>query len=597
MRTAVKQGKRRVPRPAAGLFDELIVDNFAGGGGASLGIERAVGRAVDVAVNHDRAAIEMHTANHPHTRHFCEDVWKVDPREATGGRLVGLAWFSPDCKHFSRAKGAKPVEKKIRGLAWVAAKWAKRVRPRVIILENVREFEDWGPLIHLRIDGKPQHTANGDLVMVPDKGRKGLTFKRFVGSFRSLGYHVEWRNLNAADYGAPTHRRRLFLIARCDGKPIRWPAHTHGKGRKPYRTAAECIDWSLPCPSIFDRKKPLAEKTMRRIAMGLKRYVLENPKPFIVRFHGDSKDGTPRWGQNHVDIDGPLPTQTASKDFAVVVPHLVQRNGEREGQAPRAQSVERPINTVTPGNNSGMLVSAYLAKHYGGDRGNCAGRAIGADGPIGTVTTSDHHALVTAYLAETGNANGNGDYTRPVDRPNNTQTSKAKDLLVEAWLVKHFGGVVGRPIDEPLPTTTARGTQNQVACAYLARFNHGEKQWNGVEDPLGTITSQGNKFALVYAFFVKYFATAIGCPVDEPMHTSTTKPRFGLVQVTIEGVPYVIADIGMRMLTPRELARAQGFPDDYRLTGNKANQVARIGNSVCPVMSEVLVRANLMEAA
>jgi DNA (cytosine-5)-methyltransferase 1 len=298
-------------RPGADLFDELIVDNFAGGGGASMGIEAALRRCVDLAINHDRAAVEMHSINHPHTRHLCEDVWQVDPVEATAGRRVGLAWFSPDCKHFSRAKGGKPVEKRIRGLAWIVVKWAKLGRPRVIILENVREFEEWGPL---------------DKYNMPCQKRKGQTFRRWVSSIRSLGYAVEWRMLNAADYGAPTHRRRLFLIARCDGKPIVWPAPTHGPGRKAYRTAAECIDWSLPCPSIFltreeGRKlgvnRPLAEKTMRRIAMGLKRFVLDNPKPFIVH--------TTHAGHRRPHgIDEPVPTVTAAHrgEMAVVTPYV-----------------------------------------------------------------------------------------------------------------------------------------------------------------------------------------------------------------------------------------------------------------------------------
>jgi DNA (cytosine-5)-methyltransferase 1 len=548
MRTAVKQGRRRAHRPAAGLFDELIVDNFAGGGGASLGIERAAGRAVDLAVNHDRAAIEMHTANHPHTRHFCEDVWKVKPREATGGRPVGLAWFSPDCKHFSRAKGAKPVEKKIRGLAWVAVKWAKAVRPRVIILENVREFEDWGPLVHLIIDGKPQLTRNGDPVMVPDKGRKGLTFKRFVGSFRSLGYHVEWRNLNAADYGAPTHRRRLFLIARCDGKPIRWPAHTHGKGRKPYRTAAECIDWSLPCPSIFDRKKPLAEKTMRRIAMGIKRYVLENPKPFIVPL-------THKGERRTHGMDEPMPTVTGANrgELGLVAPYLVRPG--HSGEEFRGQTLERPL---------------------------------------GTQHACNEFALTTPYLVEVQNGSSiNG--TRAADRPAHTITANPKGggvALVSAFLAKHFGGVVGHGIDRPASTVTAVD-HHALAVAHLSKF-YGTSTGSDPREPAPTVTGQGLHIAEVRAFLLKYYGTDQDPRLDEPLHTLTSKDRFGLV--TVEGVDYQIVDIGMRMLTPRELARAQGFPDDYILTGTKTNQVARIGNSVCPVMSEVLVRANLMEA-
>ena len=302
---ALPNSTRRGARLTANLFDELVIDNFAGGGGASMGIEAAIGRAVDIAVNHNRHSVEMHQLNHPHTRHLCEDVWDVDPVEATAGRPVGLAWFSPDCRHFSRAKGGKPVEKKIRGLAWVVVKWAKRVRPRVIILENVREFQDWGPLTP---DAKP----------CPK--RKGQTYRRWRTQLENLGYATDCRVLNAADFGAPTHRRRFFLVARCDGRPIQWPEPTHGPGRgRAYRTAAECIDWSIPCPSIFLTKaeskplgviRPLAEKTMRRIAMGLKRYVLDNPKPFLVTCN----HGGPEFrGQS---ADEPMRTLTAARDCA-----------------------------------------------------------------------------------------------------------------------------------------------------------------------------------------------------------------------------------------------------------------------------------------
>lgn len=526
--------------------DELIVDSFAGGGGASLGIFWATGRFADLAVNHDRDALAMFRENHPGSRTMLEDVWQVRPLEAAGGRPVGLLWASPDCKHFSRAKGSKPVNKSIRSLAWVVIKWAKLVEPRVIILENVREFAEWGPVVPAwRCAGCKWRGTEGQAVLVrtrrrcplcesrqlvetpdliPDPARKGLTFKRWVGRLRNLGYQIEWKNLNAADYGAPTHRRRLFLVARRDGAPIVWPEPTHGDPAKidamplfdrlpPWRTAAECIDWSIPCPSIFDRKKPLVEATLRRIALGVKRYVLDNPRPFLVpvTLSGDRRPHS---------VDEPLPTITSAHrgELAIVAPTLIQVGyGERDGQAPRVPGIEKPLGAVVSGGVK--------------------------------------HALVAAFLA------------------------------------KHFGGQVGAKAEAPLPTTTARGTQNQLVAANLVHLNHGEKQWSSVEEPARTLTS-GKHVALVYSFLTKYFGTAIGQAIDRPLGTQTTNDRFGVVTVTIDGEPYAIVDIGMRMLSPRELARAQGFPDDYVLTGTKTSQVARIGNSVPPVMAKVLVDAN-----
>lgn len=453
--------------------DELIVDNFAGGGGASLGIKLALGREPDIAINHDPEAIAMHTANHPHTRHYCESVWDIDPVAVCEGRPVGLAWFSPDCKHFSKAKGGKPVEKKIRGLAWVAVKWAKAKRPRVIILENVEEFQDWGPVLP---DGKPCPM------------RKGHTFRRFVGELERLGYRVEWRELRACDYGAPTIRRRLFLVARCDGLPIVWPEPTHGPGLLPYRTAAECIDWSIPCPSIFERKRPLAEATLRRIARGVWKFVIEAERPYVV---GD----------------------TAST--------LIQTGyGERKGQAPRVPGLDKPLGTLV-GTSKHALVTAFLAKHYTGVVGSRL------DEPMGTVTATDHHSLVTSHLVK------------------------------------------------------LKGT-----CA------HGQS----VLEPMPTVQAGGNHIGEVRAFLVKYYGTAVGADLFEPMHTVTAKHRIGLVMV--HGEPYQIVDIGMRMLQPRELFLAQGFTDSYIIDFEhngrplpKSSQVRMCGNSVSPIHGAAIVRA------
>ncbi|HXH93835.1 MAG TPA: DNA cytosine methyltransferase, partial [Thermoanaerobaculia bacterium] len=464
-------------------LEEIEADCFAGGGGVSLGLQWANGRSPAIAINHDRDAIAMHAANHPDAHHFTEDVWKVNPRRATCGRAVGLLWLSPDCKHFSRAKGGKPAEKGIRSLAWVAIRWAIECKPRIIMLENVREFADWGPLTD---DNRPCPL------------RKGLTFRRFVGRLRGLGYTVEWRVLNAADYGAPTHRRRLFLIARCDGEPIVWPEPTHGDPKRigtglfdqdlqPWRTAAECIDWNIPCPSIFDRKRPLAEKTMRRIALGIKRYVLDNRQPFIVccNHGGEEFRGS--------SIGDPFPTLTASRDaHGLVIPVVVQfAHGE------------------------GKVANGTWGE----------GRSKPINAPLGTIHS------------------GGGNHG-----------------LVAAFLTKHFGGVVGVPVSTPLPTVTMRGTQTQLTVANLVHFNYVEKQWSDIRDPMRTITT-GNHAALVYSFLCKYFGTAIGQPLDRPMGTQTSRDRYALVTVWVDGELYVIVDIGMRMLRPRELARANALPD------------------------------------
>lgn len=539
------------------LKREIIVDNFAGGGGASTGIELATGRSVDIAINHDPAAIAMHIANHPETEHYCESVWDVDPREATRGRPVGLAWFSPDCKHFSKAKGGKPVEKNIRGLAWVAVRWAATVRPRVIMLENVEEFKTWGPLIAKRdektgrllkqvprqddpeswdiVVAEPgEIVPKNQRVLIPDPKRKGITFKTFVNALRRHGYKVEWRELRACDYGAPTSRKRLFLVARCDGRPIVWPEPTHGAPdspevlagkRKPWRTAADIIDWSIECPSIFERKKPLAENTLRRIARGIERFVINNPSPFIVRVNHS--------GSNHHycdPIDEPFKTVTSRNGWGLVTPTLIQMGyGERPGQEPRVLDLDKPIGTVTAGGNKFGLAAAFLAKHYGG---GYTGPGNGADEPLSTVTTIDHNALLTSHLIK-------------------------------------------------LRGTCQDGQQ--------------------VTEPMPTITTGGLHVGEVRAFLVKYYGSADnGQQLDAPLHTVTTKDRFGLV--TIAGVDYQIVDIGMRMLEPHELFAAQGFPNDYIIArdheGNKyskAAQVARCGNAVPPPFAKALVRANLPE--
>jgi DNA (cytosine-5)-methyltransferase 1 len=536
------------------MYDELLVDNFAGGGGASLGIERAMGRAVDIAINHDAHAVEMHSANHPHTLHLCESVWQVDPQQATAGRPVGLAWFSPDCTHFSRAKGSKPKSKKIRGLAWIVVRWARRVRPRVIILENVREFEEWGPLLE---DGRPCAL------------RKGHTFKRFIGCLKAAGYQVEWKSLNAADYGAPTHRRRLFLIARRDGSPIQWPAATHGpKAAEPWRCAAEVIDWSLPCHSIFLTpeearavrvKRPLAEKTMQRIARGIYRYVIDNPRPYIVGGLVVPSIQQYFGGMTGKPVTDPLPTITETDHHALLAATLVQSGyGEREGQGPRAIDIEKPLGTVVAGGVKHALVSAHLVGAGGAEY---AAKPKPVDAPASSVMPQDRRALCAAFLARICQTGSKGPCVKGVEQPLTTIVSKAEHCLI---------------------------------TSHLAHFNHGGSQHSGMDDPMRTVTAGGLHAAEVRAFLVKYYGQGVGQQASEPLHTVTAQDRFGLVQV--DGVDHQIVDIGLRMLTPRELARAQGFPDEYRLIGTARQQVARIGNSVCPQVAEALVRANVTDS-
>lgn len=583
----------------------LIIDSFAGGGGASLGIERALGRPVDIAINHNPAAIAMHAANHPKTKHYREDIWKLDTRAVVGKRKVGLLWASPDCTHFSRAKGGKPKKKSIRSLAWVICKWAAQSKPAVIILENVAEFADWGPLTprweclncvpsedRPGVRGwsgtegqativRPRHRRacpmcdstrlrisrdeKGDPYLIPDPARKGLTFKRWVGRLRNLGYVWEKKVLDAADYGdlgdfvAATHRKRLFLVARRDGKPIVWPEPTHGdpkkigadlftRHRKPWRTAADCIDWNLPCPSIFERKRPLAEKTMHRIALGIKRYVLDNPRPFIVGAGGPVYSGKPK------ATDEPMGTQMAENHRAVITPFVVPLTHHDKQ---RGSGVDQPLPTVTGAHRGEQaLIAPTLIQVGYGERKGQDPRVLDINAPMGAAVSGS-----------------------------------TKKALVAAFLAKHYGGVVGVPVDQPAPTQTERGTQNQLVTANLLHLNNGGCH-SSVESLLRTAMSGGMHATLVYSFLVRYFGTSIGHAIEEPLGTQTTKDRTGLILVTIGGEDYVIVDIVMRMLTPRELARGQGFPDSYILTGNKTEQIGRIGNSVCPPVAAALVRAN-----
>lgn len=543
-------------------MNEIVVDNFAGGGGASTGIEIAIGRSVDIAINHDPAAIAMHRANHPTTEHYTEDVWKVDPVEACAGRPVALAWFSPDCKHHSKAKGGKPVSKKIRGLAWVAVKWAKAVKPRVIMLENVEEFQDWG-----RLDEKNR----------PDPRYKGETFRRFVGQLEKLGYHVEYRLLRACDYGAPTIRKRFFLIARCDGQKIVWPEPTHAApdsievrtgSKKPWVPVSEVLDFSLPCPSIFASSeeimeqygiravRPLSENTMKRIARGLMKFVVNNPKPFIVQVNhsGDQFRGQ--------DIDDPLDTITAKHGTGVVAPVLMRNNENAVGSDAR-----EPIGTITTGGHH-MLIAPSMIQYHSEQSEDVRGQTV--DKPIMTVDSSNRYGLVEPFLIQTGYGEREGQKPRVLD------------------------------MDKPLGTVVAQSNKFAMAAAFVTQFNN-NCDGQSMDAPLNTMTAKSNHFGEVNAFLVKYYGSgdnAVSCELPAP--TITAKDRMGLV--TVHGEDYKIVDIGLRMLTPRELFDAQGFPPDYIIDVDadgkpypKSEQVARCGNAVCPPIPTALVRANLPE--
>lgn len=582
---------------------ELIVDNFAGGGGASTGIELATGYSVDIAINHDPEAIKMHKANHPYTKHYCEDVWQVDPIEACKGHPVGLAWFSPDCKHFSKAKGGKPKDKFIRGLAWVACRWAGLVRPRVIMLENVEEFKTWGAL------NRGHH---------PIKSKQGKTFERFVQQLTDLGYEVQFRELVAADYGAPTMRKRFFLIARCDGKPIIWPEPTHAPADseavkagllKPYVGAYTQLDFSLPCPSIFDTSekikekygiravRPLAPKTMERIARGLKKFVLENPAPFIIQCnHGGERRPN--------DIREPMPTITGKHGYGIVEPYMVQI-GQTGFTADRSKDIREPLTTIVSKNEHCLIepkLAPIIDKAYGG---NYTGGGSRIDEPIDTITTVDHNRLVEATLAPCIMCNNENNVGANVESPLPTITTGNRNFVVAPTLIQYHsetaqGETRGQTIEDPIMTVDGSNRYGLVTSFLSKFYKSGTGQ--DIREPLGTVTANagGGHFGEVRAFLIKYYGDATGQDIEKPLDTVTTKDRFGLV--TIEGVDYQIVDIGLRMLEPRELYGCQGFPEDYIIdhdyTGKtypRSEQVRRCGNAVCPPIPAALVRANLPE--
>lgn len=536
------KNKYGVPALNGLIPHEIIVDNFAGGGGTSTGMEAAFGRPVDIAINHDPEALAMHRVNHPETKHYCESVWDINPKDVTKNQPVGLVWLSPDCKHFSRAKGGVPVDKRIRGLAWIALRWAAQCRPRVIMLENVEEFKTWGKL-----------NADG----TPCKDSKGKTFKSFIRALRHQGYKVEYQALRASDYGTPTIRKRFFLIARRDGLPICWPEPTHGdpesnevkSGKlKPWLTAAQCIDWSIPTPSIFETSKeikdkfglravrPLSDKTCKRIAAGIMRYVVDHPAPYMINTRHDVIDFNQLTGQKLSLSPAPNTNLGAA--------YVTKFRGTNIGHP-----LNEPVHTITAGGTHLGLVAPVLTECANASSPRC----MPANEPLRTICAQikgGHHALITPFIA------------------------------------KHYTGVVGSDITEPLHTVTAID-HNSIVSPHLVISND---------------APASNRHEAVAAFLSVYYGSEKdGQAVDDPMRTVTSKQRFGLV--AIKGVNYKIVDVGFRMLQPRELFRAQGFKDSYiidygidehgsKVKLNKTSQTRMVGNSVCPPLAQLLVQAN-----
>ena len=608
------------------FFDELIVDNFAGGGGASTGIELATGRVVDIAINHDPAAILMHQTNHPHTEHYRDSVWNVDPVKLCRGRPVGLAWFSPDCKHFSKAKGKALVDRGIRGLAWIVLKWAGTVRPRVIILENVEEFVTWGPVRK----GKPV------------KKKAGQTFDKWLSQIKALGYEVEYKTLVAADYGTPTSRKRLFLIARCDGKPIVWPQPTHAPATdkrvqsgelKPYKTAADVIDWSLPCPSIFDSKqevlekhglkaiRPLADNTMRRVARGLDKFVINSAKPFIVECN--------HTGNGHIhNIETPLNTVTAKCSAGVCKPTMAPFiSTNTTGSV--GSSVDSPVNTITTAGNQ-LLVTPFMAHH------KFSNAPQDIKNPLSTITAVGAHELIAPSLIQYhSEQSGKEVRAYPIDKPLLTADGSNRFGLTMPYLTKYYSGDSGQRADTPMATVTPIDSENLTAC-FLSKYFTGV---DGAElnNPLPTVTAIDHN-SLCMAHIAEFKGKDKGQAADAPLRTVMPTEVLGgvktyIAKVTpgvnlynwpkvremlntycdwaiydeillfeINGDFYFISDIGLRMLCPKELYAAMGFPEDYIIDrdylGNEYKrkyQVARCGNAVCPQIAKALVQANIPE--
>lgn len=571
-------------------FDnEIIVDNFAGGGGASTGIELATGRPVDIAINHDPDAILMHKTNHPFTEHYQESVWDIDPKEVCRGRKVGLAWFSPDCKHFSKAKGGKPVDKKIRGLAWIVLRWAGTVRPRVIFVENVEEFQTWGPVRK----GKPV------------KSKQGETFERFVNQLKDIGYQVEYRELKACDYGAPTIRKRFFLIARCDGKPIVWPKPTHAPADslgvkagklKPYRSAAECIDFTLPCPSIFERKKPLAINTQRRIARGLDKFVIKAQKPYIVPIgYGERKGQAPRI----LDIDKPLSTIVSSCKQYFCSPYM-SPIGHTGFCVDRNYSIKQPLQTIVSKAEQTIVMPFLSSMKFNNE-------PVSADHPLQTITAVNSHSLVAPSLIQYHSETVEGEVRgQSLNEPVLTVDGSNRYGLALPFLTQYYGGADhANIVCNPLQTITVQ--PRHFLCTNYLTILRNNMECRSVNEPLNTITTSGAHFANTKVYIKKYekgcnlgYWSEVRKILNE--YTEWDLADNEILIFNINGIECFISDIGLRMLQPKELYQAQGFPADYIIeqdyTGKvypKTKQVARCGNAVPPAFAKALVQANLPE--
>jgi DNA (cytosine-5)-methyltransferase 1 len=715
---------------------EIVVDLFAGGGGASEALSEALGRDPDVCINHDEWAIGMHAANHPMARHLCEDVWQADPRVECAGKAVGWLHASPDCTHFSQAKGGQPRSRATRSLSWVVLKWAGSVRPRIISLENVEQILKWGPLVAKRdkatgrvvrldgsIAGPDERVPIDEQFLVPDKRREGKTWRAFVAALRGLGYLVESRKVRACDHGAGTSRTRLFMVARRNGEAIRWPEPTHGPGRpQPFVTAADCIDWSIPCPSIFTRKKALADATMRRIARGIKRYVIDATVPFIVPTHETSDQS------NESDISWRPPARPArvgerisrtpvsrrrvgdgarvrqQKDQFVGRDHIAgsprvlpsPRNGRvPAGQADHGSEAARGPRFLAPsltefanasrgatwpadeplrtqcaqvkGGHFALAAATLVQAAHGEGSGLTKRRGSGARAvsePMGTVTASGGHAIAAATLVQTGYGEREGQAPRVpgLDKPLGTLVDGVKHAAVAAHLVKFRGDSDGRAADQQLPTiTSGAGAARPAGCAHalgvVTAFieqaaggpNSNTSPPKRAEEPISTITQSGSQQRLVTASMVTMRGDNVGAAADDPLRTLsaggehhavlectlspeqqagalrvaaflmryygeggqwgslddpadtiTTKHRLALVTVHVRGTPYVIVDIGLRMLRPPELYRAQGFPTDYIIDRtadgraiNGTRAVRMVGNSVSPPPLRAIAAANL----
>ena len=595
------------------LAAKLVIDLFAGGGGASTGIEQAIGRPVDVAINHDADAIGMHEVNHPQTRHYRSDIREVDPLAVTKGELVGLLHASPDCTHHSQALGGQPRNGEIRSLAWIVIRWAGKTKPDVITLENVEQMMQWSPLIAkrdpatgrvitldritdpatgkatFRVADPGEVVPRGNQFLVPDPKHKGRNWRHFIQALRDLGYKVEWRVICNATLGSSSTRTRLYLIARRDGLPIVWPAQTHWKnpkaGQKPFRQAAECIDWSIPGQSIFGRKKELAPATMRRIAHGLDKFVLNSPQPFIVNMaHGGKIEM----------LDRPMSTIATEKGGcrALVSPTLIQMGyGEAKGQAPRVLDLSQPLGTAVAGGIKHAVSSTYLVQAGHGE-GKDGGKrwSHGANdirGPLGTVTASGGgQSLASAFMVQ-ANGGFNSTPARDLRDPVSTvTTSGSQQQLIAAHLCTLRRNSVGRDMREPVPTVTARAEHHALIQYHLSP-----------EQEAGALRCA--------AFLMRYHASGgQWADLRDPMTTITTRDRLALVTVWLKGEPWVIVDITLRMLVPRELYNAQDFPPGYVIDRTasgkpltKTAQVRMVGNSVSPVPMRLIVAANYSETS